>query len=113
MTSRADAHRSTAATRPRARARTGIDTGGTFTDFVVWRGRRMWVHKVLSTPDDPARAVLAGLDELTREGGTGRITYGSTVATNALLQRRGARVCLVTTRVPCSTPSSRDDPSPW
>ncbi len=57
----------------------------------------MFVHKVLSTPDDPARAVLAGLAELFPDGGAGRITYGSTVATNALLQRRGARVCLVAT----------------
>ncbi len=97
MTPRADAHRSTAAEPPRGRARTGIDTGGTFTDFVVRRGRRLFVHKVLSTPDDPARAVLAGLAELFPTGAAGRITYGSTVATNALLQRRGARVCLVAT----------------
>ena len=97
MTARSDAHRSTAAKRPRARARTGIDTGGTFTDIVVCDGSRLRVHKVLSTPDDPARAVLAGTNELFPHGIVGRVTYGSTVATNALLQRRGARVCLVTT----------------
>ena len=97
MTSGSDAHRSTAAQRPRARARTGIDTGGTFTDIVVRDGRQVLVHKVLSTPDDPARAVLAGMTELFPRGAFGRITYGSTVATNALLQRRGARVCLVAT----------------
>jgi N-methylhydantoinase A/oxoprolinase/acetone carboxylase beta subunit len=52
------------AKRPRARARTGIDTGGTFTDFVVHHGDRVLVRKVLSTPDDPARAVLIGIDDL-------------------------------------------------
>ncbi|TMA79239.1 MAG: hydantoinase/oxoprolinase family protein [Deltaproteobacteria bacterium] len=82
---------------PRARGQTGIDTGGTFTDFIVRRGGRVFVHKVLSTPDDPARAVLAGLAALFSNGPAGRITYGSTVATNALLQRRGARVSLVAT----------------
>jgi N-methylhydantoinase A/oxoprolinase/acetone carboxylase beta subunit len=85
------------AKRPHARARTGIDTGGTFTDFVVRHGDRVLVHKVLSTPDDPARAVLTGIDDLSQRTLVGRITYGSTVATNALLQRRGARVCLVAT----------------
>ncbi len=79
--------------------RVGIDTGGTFTDFVVERGGRIEVHKVLSTPDDPARAVLAGLRDLFPDRSRpARITYGTTVATNALLERRGARVCLVTTR---------------
>ena len=75
----------------------GIDTGGTFTDFVVRDHRGLRVHKVLSTPDDPARAVLQGLGELFPGAWKGEITYGSTVATNALLERRGARVCLVTT----------------
>ncbi len=78
-------------------ARTGIDTGGTFTDFVVRHRGRVVVHKALSTPADPAAAVLAGLRRLFPTGVAGRVTYGSTVATNALLQRRGARVCLVTT----------------
>ena len=77
--------------------RVGIDTGGTFTDFVVRDRRGVRVHKVLSTPDDPARAVLQGLAELFPDAWEGEITYGSTVATNALLERRGARVCLVTT----------------
>ncbi len=75
----------------------GIDTGGTFTDFVVQERGRARIHKVLSTPDDPARAVLTGLAELLPDGLLGEITYGSTVATNALLERRGARVCLITT----------------
>jgi N-methylhydantoinase A/oxoprolinase/acetone carboxylase beta subunit len=77
--------------------RIGIDTGGTFTDFVIHERGRTRVHKVLSTPDDPARAVLSGLAEIFPADWDGEVTYGSTVATNALLERRGARVCLVTT----------------
>jgi N-methylhydantoinase A/oxoprolinase/acetone carboxylase beta subunit len=83
--------------RRRRGVRIGIDTGGTFTDFVVRDATGVRIHKVLSTPDDPARAVLTGLGELFPDGWEGEITYGSTVATNALLERRGARVCLVTT----------------
>ncbi len=91
----------------------GIDTGGTFTDFVCLGPHGLRVHKRPSTPDDPARAVLNGLTELlaTAEHGAGvgrdpspptsdprlLITYGSTVATNAVLERRGARVVLLTT----------------
>ena len=72
--------------------RVGVDTGGTFTDFVFWDGAALRTHKAPSTPDDPARAILAGLEEPARE-----IVHGSTVATNALLERRGARTALLTT----------------
>lgn len=68
----------------------GVDTGGTFTDFVLSDGR---THKVLSTPDDPARAVLQGLREL---GGVDHVVHGSTVATNAFLERKGARIAFYT-----------------
>jgi N-methylhydantoinase A len=71
----------------------GIDTGGTFTDFTV--GER--VAKVRSTPDDPSRAVLEGLELLGLEGRL-RIVHGTTVATNALLTRSGAKTAFVTTR---------------
>jgi len=82
----------------------GIDTGGTFTDLVVIAGGRLSVHKVLSTPDDPARAVVAGLkvmleglpQDLRRNSVPDLVTYSSTVATNALLERKGARVLLLT-----------------
>jgi len=81
--------------------RIGIDTGGTFTDIVLHDGRRLVTHKLLSTPADPARAVLDGLAEvLAPYAGSGRgvwIHYGSTVATNAVLERKGARVVLLTT----------------
>lgn len=76
-------------------ARIGIDTGGTFTDFVRLDRGKVIVHKVRSTPDDPARAIVEGLAEIGREPGP--IIHGSTVATNAVLERRGARVGLVTT----------------
>jgi len=75
--------------------RCGADTGGTFTDIVADDGR---VVKVLSTPDDPSLAVAEGLARL--DDGRGRtrlLAHGTTVATNALLERRGARVALVTT----------------
>ena len=73
----------------------GADTGGTFTDLVTDDGR---VIKVLSTPDDPGRALLGGLNELgSGEPRPGWLAHGTTVATNALLERRGAPVALVTT----------------
>ncbi|HEU4326629.1 MAG TPA: hydantoinase/oxoprolinase family protein [Roseiflexaceae bacterium] len=72
----------------------GVDIGGTFTDFVLLRDGRLTVHKLLSTPDDPARALLAGVAML---GAPGALVHGTTVATNALLERRGARVALITT----------------
>jgi len=67
----------------------GIDTGGTFTDFVLLDegGGELLVHKVLSTPDNPAKAVLAGLRHLL-DGAAADIVHGSTVATNALLERK-------------------------
>ncbi len=73
--------------------RVGADTGGTFTDLVAPDGR---VAKVLSTPADPGQAVREGLEAL----GGGRpslLAHGTTVATNALLEHRGARVALVAT----------------
>lgn len=72
----------------------GVDTGGTFTDFVLLRAGQFVVYKVLSTPDDPARALLAGVAVL----GVPRVlVHGTTVATNALLERRGAATALITT----------------
>ena len=74
----------------------GADTGGTFTDLVAGDGR---VVKVLSTPDDPGRALREGLGDLggAPEARPAALAHGTTVATNALLERRGARVALVTT----------------
>ncbi len=69
----------------------GIDTGGTFTDFVLLGTKGIAVHKVPSTPGNPARAVLTGMKELIDQAGMIRVTYGATVATNALLERNGAK----------------------
>ena len=74
---------------PRGAVVVGIDTGGTFTDFVVVDGDRLRVHKEASTPDNPAKAVVAGLKHLL-DGDVASVVHGSTVATNALLERRGA-----------------------
>ncbi len=77
--------------------RIGIDTGGTFTDFILVDGRKLRTLKLLSTPDNPARAILSGLRVLSDEADC-EIFHGSTVATNALLERKGAVTALVTTR---------------
>lgn len=82
--------------------RIGIDIGGTFTDFVVYDPvtQDIQTFKLLSTPVEPAEAVLHGLQKVFSQHGTrsAEIIHGSTVATNALLERKGARVALVTTR---------------
>lgn len=74
----------------------GVDTGGTFTDFVARIGGRPVALKVPSTPRAPERAVLEGLGRLSAGAGT-RVRHGSTVATNTLLERKGARVAFLTT----------------
>ncbi len=75
----------------------GVDTGGTFTDIVLSDGRSTQNLKVPSTRDDPARAVLKGLAQLLGRRRADLLTYGTTVATNAMLERKGARTALVTT----------------
>lgn len=72
----------------------GIDIGGTFTDFVLLRDGYVRIYKTLSTPDDPARALIQGIDAL---GAPHAVVHGTTVATNALLERRGAATALITT----------------
>src|SRR5687767_2867229 len=82
---------------PRTMTRIGIDTGGTFTDLVRFDADGLSVHKVRSTPDDPSRAILQGLADLGHPAGGLDVVHGSTVATNAVLERKGARVALVAT----------------
>jgi N-methylhydantoinase A len=90
--------------------RIAIDTGGTFTDCVWVEGGALKTLKVFSTPDDPSRAIadaLRKIGEATRSHGEGirktsagaalTLLHGTTVGTNALLQRKGARVALITT----------------
>jgi N-methylhydantoinase A/oxoprolinase/acetone carboxylase beta subunit len=74
----------------------GVDTGGTFTDLVASIDGEFVVHKTLSTPDDPARAVIQGLAQMLGGAKASIVTYSSTVATNALLELKGARVALFT-----------------
>jgi len=75
-----------------------IDTGGTFTDFLLLHRAELTALKVPSTPADPASAVLTGLRELVArlKAPSPLVIHGSTVATNALLEGRGARVLLIT-----------------
>ena len=77
--------------------RIGVDTGGTFTDLVRLDAAGIRVHKVASTPGNPARAILQGIAELMGGERVGEVVHGSTVATNAVLERKGARVAMVTT----------------
>jgi N-methylhydantoinase A len=76
--------------------RIGVDTGGTFTDFVVVRDGEIEIFKELSTPHRPDDAIMHGIGGL-RSDGIKEIVHGSTVATNALLERKGARTALLTT----------------
>ena len=80
--------------------RVGVDTGGTFTDFVFdFNGQE--IFKVRSTPDDPSLAIKQGLQQVSSRTGIPpnqiEVIHGTTVGTNALLERRGARTALVTT----------------
>jgi N-methylhydantoinase A/oxoprolinase/acetone carboxylase beta subunit len=85
--------------------RAAIDIGGTFTDLVFWddEAHQVVIHKLPSTPDDPGRAGLTGLEQLLKRAGTAVDTldflvHGTTVATNILLEKNGARVGMITTR---------------
>ena len=79
--------------------RVGIDTGGTFTDFVFYDGKNVQTYKVPSLPSNPSKAILKGLKDGLDEGIRNiEIVHGTTVATNALLERKGAKVALITTK---------------
>ncbi len=78
----------------------GIDVGGTFTDIAVLQDGRLSVHKLPSTPQNPTLGIVQGVGEAgIAPGGSGGASFvhGSTVATNALLEGKGARTALVTT----------------
>ncbi|MFY9645844.1 MAG: hydantoinase/oxoprolinase N-terminal domain-containing protein, partial [Terriglobales bacterium] len=83
--------------------RVAVDTGGTFTDCVWVEGRELNTLKVFSTPDDPSRAIAEALRKISEASKKSRsapsftLLHGTTVGTNALLQRKGARVALITT----------------
>jgi len=83
--------------------RVTVDTGGTFSDFVYLdeRSGEIAIAKVPSTPDDPSRAILAGIERLTADGTSteaiGYFCHGTTVGTNALLERKGVKTALLVT----------------
>jgi N-methylhydantoinase A/oxoprolinase/acetone carboxylase beta subunit len=90
-------------TQPRYRV--GFDIGGTFTDFVLCNSQtgELYTYKTLTTPDDPTRAVIEGIEQLlARVGASGAqldlAIHGTTLITNALIERKGARTALITTR---------------
>lgn len=76
----------------------GVDIGGTFTDFVLFDGKELKINKVISTPHNPAAAVFEGVRSLKISKELINIVHGSTVATNTLLERKGAKVALITTK---------------
>ncbi len=74
----------------------GVDTGGTFTDFVLFDGKTITTHKVLSTPAAPEKAILQGIEELGIDKKYKvQMVHGSTVATNAVLEAKGVKVVYV------------------
>ena len=85
--------------------RVGIDAGGTFTDLIARDSQsgQTYSHKLASTPRNPADAIVRGVDELTQKYDLGQteielMAHGTTVGTNTLLQRSGARIALITTK---------------
>jgi N-methylhydantoinase A len=82
--------------RARDGARLGVDIGGTFTDLALLDGASLRIHKVPSTPECPQRAVVDGAAELAPGHGLD-VVHGSTVATNAFLERKGARTAFLAT----------------
>src|SRR5262245_24131971 len=90
--------------RPTARAIVGIDTGGTFTDVTLLDPAtgRVWTAKTASTPDDPSRGFGTGIADVLRAaeltgGEVARVLHGTTVATNLILEGKGAPAALITT----------------
>ncbi len=80
--------------------RLGVDTGGTFTDFALYSEGQLYTHKVLSTPEAPEQAIMQGIGEMGLADicalGQLLVIHGSTVATNAALQGKGAKTLLIT-----------------
>src|SRR5215470_5769749 len=90
---------------PLMSARLGVDVGGTFTDVALWdeSAGRLTTFKLPSVPADPAEGILAGIRLILARDGVAPaavafVAHGTTVATNALLEKKGARTALVTTR---------------
>jgi N-methylhydantoinase A len=75
----------------------GVDTGGTFTDFILFddESRAIRIHKVLSTPKAPEKAILQGIADLNIDANKLTMIHGSTVATNAILENKGVRTAYI------------------
>ena len=83
-------------------ARLGVDIGGTFTDVALEWGEERWSAKILTTPEAPERAVIEAIHRVLGEAGLGPadlsiIIHGTTLATNAIIERKGAKTALLTT----------------
>lgn len=85
--------------------RAGIDIGGTFTDFILLdeKAAEIHLHKCLTTPEDPSNGALGGLDALLGMAGIGipdldEVVHGTTLVTNAVIERKGARLGMITTQ---------------
>ncbi len=78
----------------------GVDTGGTFTDFILFDdgSRSVRIHKVLSTPHAPEEAILQGISDLNIDADSLSVVHGSTVATNAVLEGKGVRTAYITNK---------------
>lgn len=78
----------------------GVDTGGTFTDFILFddESKSIRIHKVLSTPQSPEKAILQGISDLKLDTNGLTVVHGSTVATNAVLEGKGVRTAYITNR---------------
>lgn len=80
----------------------GVDTGGTFTDFVCWQDKKLSVHKVPSTPNAPEQAIWQGVVDLNLEArvkaGDVLLIHGTTVGTNAALENKGVKTAFITNR---------------
>jgi N-methylhydantoinase A len=88
--------------RGRGEARLGVDIGGTVTDVALEKGARRWSAKILTTPEAPERGVLAAIGAVLADAGLAPedlalIIHGTTLATNAIIERKGAKTALVTT----------------
>ncbi len=83
-------------------ARLAVDIGGTFTDLAIERGEQRWTAKVLTTPAAPEKGVLQGVTQVLAKAGMAPgelslVIHGTTLATNAIIERKGARTALLTT----------------
>jgi N-methylhydantoinase A len=82
----------------RTQLRIAIDSGGTFTDCVWLQDSTLRILKVFSTPADPAQAIADAVNKIAGDAQDIVVLHGTTVGTNTLLQRKGARVAFVTTK---------------